>query len=231
MLIHDLKSGLSFNNISLPDDIPVWRNFHFKRRERSANYGDLLDPLSSKGAKDWRMLFNLLTPELLFGEPFLLFSSYVWIIFTYFVTCMSPCENKGTLGLFYSTTQVEWSVWCKQSQDVMSPCVDAGGYNTLYTELFTYIWVHSQFMYQCNQYFVTDLTWSRYWMSFNHLPSEKWVMSCAIIDTSWCSSNKWRHFLPNLACFSVHADLLGDPYSYAMWDVFACDTATTCTHL
>lgn len=23
MLIHDLKSGLSFNNISLPDDIPM----------------------------------------------------------------------------------------------------------------------------------------------------------------------------------------------------------------
>lgn len=40
----------------------------------------------------------------------------------------------------------------------MSPCVDAGGYNTLYTELFTYIWIHSQFMYQCNQYFVADLT-------------------------------------------------------------------------
>lgn len=73
MLIHDLKSGLSFNDISLPDDIPVWRNFHFKRGERSANYGDLLDPLSSKGAKDWRMLFNLLTPELLFGEPFYFF--------------------------------------------------------------------------------------------------------------------------------------------------------------
>lgn len=51
MLIHDLKSGLSFNDISLPDDIPVWRNLHFKRRERSANYGDLLDPFQVKEKK------------------------------------------------------------------------------------------------------------------------------------------------------------------------------------